>query len=93
MSFASRLNILRLESKLTDSELAGLFGVSRQTVLNWADRKTEPTKRLRAFTDHAAINLCAAVYKGLLPLKDKQPNDPRLRSMRVRLCASYRDKI
>lgn len=92
MSTQARLSILRLESGLTDTELAGLYGVSRHTIINWATGGRQPTKRVREFADHASVKLVAALYRGLLPLKQKRPNDPRLASMRVKLRKSFRDR-
>lgn len=55
-----------LESGLTKIELAGLYGVSRQTLYTWrTEGPKQPTLALRAekYTD----GLLAAMERGLLP--------------------------
>lgn len=69
------------DSGLTKSELASLYGVSRQTIYDWRDGAGTPTQKalaLRAemYTD----GLVAALDRGVLPIRVK---DAKLRKERV----------
>lgn len=66
------------ESGLTKSELASLYGVSRQTVYSWYKGDATPTqKTLAAREEMYSRALVAAIERGVLPLRDKNGTTAR----------------
>lgn len=69
------------ESGLTKSELASLYGVSRQTIYDWHDGDGAPTQKALAVRAELYTNgLAAALDHGVLPIRVK---DAKLRKERV----------
>lgn len=69
-------------SGLTKSELAGLYGVSRQTVYDWCKGDGTPTQRtLVAREQLYTKGLLAALNRGVLPIANVK--DPKIRKERI----------
>ena len=69
------------ESGLTKSELASLYGVSRQTVYDWHTGASAPTQKALATRESLYTSgLASAIDRGVLPIRVK---DAKLRKERV----------
>lgn len=69
------------KSGLTKSELASLYGVSRQTIYDWYTGASAPTqKALAAREELYTRGLAIAVEKGVLPIR---AHDQKIRKDRV----------
>ena len=69
------------QSGLTKSELASLYGVSRQTIYDWYTGASAPTQKALATREELYTNgLASAIDRGVLPIRVK---DAKLREQRV----------
>lgn len=68
------------ESGLTKSELASLYSVTRQTIYDWYGGKSEPTQtHTRQREELYTKGLLAAIERGVLPVKAKEPKQRKER--------------
>ena len=95
MIVRQRLNLLRLQSDLTDQELAFLYGVTARTLYNWSEGKRAPTGLRGRKAEQVSVGLCTALAKGLLPLAnlDKEQRRDRLTRMRKQLDVAVQNKL
>jgi DNA-binding XRE family transcriptional regulator len=72
-------------SGLTKSELAGLYGVTRQTIYDWYEGPGAPTQKALAEREASYTSaLLVAISKGVLPMKverDRLARAARVHSM------------
>lgn len=68
-------------SGLTKSELASLYGVSRQTIYDWYTGESAPTQKALAVRESLYTSgLASAIDRGVLPIRTR---DAKLRKERV----------
>lgn len=68
------------DSGLTKAELASLYGVSRQTIYDWHTGASAPSqKALVVREDMYTKGLLAAIERGVLPVKAKEPKQRKER--------------
>lgn len=77
----AKFNRVFKESGLTKSELASLYGVSRQTVYSWYKGDATPTQKALAVRESLYTSgLASAIDRGVLPIRTR---DAKLRKERV----------
>lgn len=74
------------DSGLTKSELAELYGVSRQTIYDWYTQDSAPAQKTLVAKENAyTTGLFNALSKGVLPIRTGR--DSKLRKERIQAMA------